>query len=344
MNRLSAAGTLLRVFSDLDEPLWTPAVVASHRILAVEGLAQPPLVSGARERPALPRVVWCAHENPHLLSRHFDFSCEQEQVSRFVGARWVSSREALIDCLHEEAFAAEAGWVLKPAFSAAGRGALRGRGAALLDGTPLEKSPSISSLFAAFAGDRRQEDEHHGVLLEPWVERLGDFGCRARIAAGRVTIEGLHRLLVTPSGGFRGVVVTPGGGMPPGLRDHESEQLVAAAVAAGARLMTLGYEGPFGVDAFAYRGQAGERRFRAQCELNVRKTFGFVAAALVERLGPTQGWDVETPVALRFGTGPVPESARVPLLAPDDLGRHATKHGNTTSAWLELAPGPAYFV
>ena len=340
-HRLAAVGTLLRVFSEPDEPLWTPEAVASHRVLPVEGLAQPRLVSGAEERPTAPRVAWCAHENSNLLSRFFDFCCENEQLSRLVGTRWINSLEALRDGLHEDVFAERAEWLLKPDFSAAGRGALRGRGEALLDGTPLENSPAISSLFAA---DSRGGGQLRGALLEPWVDRLSDFGCRARAIGGRVEIEGLHRLLVTPSGGFRGVVVTPGGGIPPGLRNDESKQLVASAKAAGIRLLANGYEGPFGVDAFAYRSQSGERRFRAQCELNVRMTFGFVAAALVARLGPRQAWDTKLPVALRFGAGPVPKSASIPLLAPDDTGSHGGKHGNTTSAWLEPVLDSAYFV
>jgi hypothetical protein len=145
-----------------------------------------------------------------------------------------------------------------------------------------------------------------------------------------VSIEGLHRLLVTPSGGFRGVDVLLGDGPLPDLPVDEAARLVEAATTAGTRLMALGYQGPFGVDGFAYRGPDGERRFLAQCEVNVRCTFGFVTAAWAERVGTARGWAPGTRVGLRFGSGQVPECADVPLLAP------GTADADDTTAWLQV--------
>jgi hypothetical protein len=307
-------------------------------------LPLPAALSGEAARPEAPRVSWCAHSDVRLLARRFDHDCERARPGGLAGAQWIEDVDALRERLdHAEPYADGAPWVLKPGLSAAGRGALRGRGATLLAGTAVEDSPAVAALFAA--GPSR--DPPRGAVLEPWVERLEDFGCRARIADGRVEIEGVHRLLVTASGGFRGVELLVGDGPLPGMASEEADALVAATTAVGIRLATLGYEGPFGVDAFAYRDAEGERRFRAQCEVNVRYTFGFVAAALAASIGGARGWAPGSLVALRFGKGaspvPVHDPARdvVSLLEPAPV-TPGVPVDDDTSAWLERV-SPPYF-
>lgn len=324
--RISAAGTLLGVYAEHGEPLWTPSPVDPRRVLPVDGLATPVLVSGEGARPPEPRLSWCTLEDPRLLSRRFGDDCARAVDARLPGTHWIDGRHTLLERLSEPPHAPDGEWVLKPALSAAGRGALRGRGGCLRDGTSVESSPAVAAMFGAGrspAGD--------GALLMPWVERIADHGCRARIVRGQLAIEGFHRLLVTPAGGFRGVsVVTDGGALPPELRAADAARLEAATQAAGTRLAALGYEGPFGLDAFAYRVAGGERRFLAQCEINVRCTFGFVTAALAERLVQVRDWAPGTSVSLAFGKGAPPGEADVPLLAP---GAHGE---DDTSAWLEV--------
>jgi hypothetical protein len=43
----------------------------------------------------------------------------------------------------------------------------------------------------------------------------------------------------------------------------------------GAALHVAGYFGPFGIDAYAYRGEAGEPRFQRRSEINARYSMGF---------------------------------------------------------------------
>jgi hypothetical protein len=119
------------------------------------------------------------------------------------------------------------------------------------------------------------------VVLEPWLERILDFGQCGVVSRDRqVWVDRPHELHSSPHGGFRGIRATP-----PELSSGEEARAHAIALAVGAALADAGYAGPFTVDGFVYRDARGHRSLHPLCEINARLSFGVVAKALCARLG-----------------------------------------------------------
>lgn len=176
-------------------------------------------------------------------------------------------------------------WVVKAACSAAGRDRL------WLDAAALDT--------AAAARAARFLRRHGAAVAEPWLDRTADAGAVGVVdAAGGVQTVGLHRQRVDDRGRFRGVDVplampAPGddGGIEAALalRPGEAAALRAAHAGAGERLAALGYRGPFGVDAWRWRGADGVERWHALGEINARLSVGLVARVLVDRVVAAAG-------------------------------------------------------
>jgi hypothetical protein len=226
------------------------------------------------------------------------------------GAATIDSLETLR--VHLAAGGADAGsgaWVVKALHTAAGRDRVFGQGGTL----PAPAAAAVARLLV----------RSPVLVFEPWCARLADFGCIATAlppgAGGRsfpAGVAGPHRLLSDERGGFVGIQVDDAGG-PAGLEPAWRDSLMASTRAAGLALAALGYRGPFGVDAFAWRDPGGTVRFHPLCEINPRLTFGWVARAWSERLGGG-------PLTLQLGRRP-PASARL-LLGPGE--------GDPTQAWI----------
>lgn len=147
-----------------------------------------------------------------------------------------------------------------------------------------------------------------GVLIEPWLERDADFAQHGFLPAapseeGRAPLApkvrpgeivlGRPTVQIIGSGGVWGASRPAG---PDDLAAPERAALAAAAHAAGTWLRTVGYYGPFGVDAFRYRGAAG-LAFNPRCEVNARYTMAWA-------LGMPDRPDLRpTPVDLRATEG-----------------------------------------
>ncbi len=326
--RLSAAGSLLRVLARPREGLWTPRELDVSRVPELAGLPSPTYLSGEGQRLLQPRIRWADERgsNARIFSRRFDLECMQVmQSASLEGIRWVHDVDELYAALSQRGCSEEFPWVLKSEWSSAGRGALHGRGTALRDGTAVDESPAVRAMLAAPGG------EAGGALLEPWLPRLLDVGCRGVVEQGGVRLEGGHRLHVTSTGGFRGVDVMLGHEPLPELSTAEWEELQLVSTRVGGQLAQAGYLGPFSVDAFAYRKPDGKRAFRSLCEVNPRWTFGFVARAWAVWAAQTHGWAAETRVGFRFGKVALPEEAEVPLLLPASV----PVEGGDTCAWLQ---------
>jgi len=368
MQRLSATGTLLRVFCHGSDRLWTPLPVNSSCLPEVAGCEAPRLIHGKppQQQPDEQLVPWmaspvgeCVPESALALGRrvcHRRFGLELCDLwdLGLAGARRLTSVAELHDHLADGgARAAPDGrWVLKPPYSAAGRGQLLSP-AGLAQAAPAWQQ----RVCKAF--------ELHGELLfEPWLDRVHDLGCRGEVRGGEVHVLGMHGLVVGPSGAFAGIVVAspgvagkaaypPARGAPaegadqaiPGLTDEVAERLADVTRRVGQALVDAGHEGPFGVDAFTHRQPNGQVVLRPLCEINARMTFGRVAAEWMNLLAPF----ASAPGRLLFARGPLDEAVAqrratmgggaaateprvIPLLTPDPA------HGRGgTSAWLELA-------
>ena len=125
-----------------------------------------------------------------------------------------------------------------------------------------------------------------GAVLEPWLERIADFSVQLHVGPGGLVLVGALEQVLRPSGivlGHRGFLdhrgrVTTGSPFEEELRE-------AAACVANAAA-EVGYRGPCGVDAFAFRGEDGDTELRPAVELNARFTAGLVAAGWTRRLLP----------------------------------------------------------
>jgi hypothetical protein len=314
---IAGAATLLRVFARDGDRLWTPAPVDPARVLEVPGLPWVVLESGPRgslepvdaelpwmETPTWPRRTVGAGLRPappwsspassagavaRVADRSWGLATAERLGFALPGSAAVSSAAELVAAVAE---LGKVPWVLKAAFSAAGRDRLH-------DAAPATR------FFA----------RHGRGVVEPWRERLADFGAVGEVGESEVLPLGLHRLVVDAAGRFRGIELTVGRpGFAPGLLDAEASILTAALASAGAALAAAGYRGPFGLDAFRYRTVAGITAFHPWVELNPRLTFGRVARALVERVAGPLGWEPGTVVRLELGRAR-PEGATL-LLEP----------------------------
>ncbi|HUH02168.1 MAG TPA: hypothetical protein VML75_09235, partial [Kofleriaceae bacterium] len=193
-------------------------------------------------------------------------------------------------------------WIAKAPHSAAGRERLRHRGA---DPMSTDARTRLMRLFA-----------RGPLLFEPWVDRLAEVATAGVIGASEHLLLPTHRLETDAAGVFRAVVIDGALGLTAG----ELQTVRATAHACAGALATAGYHGPFGVDAYAYRGADGVRRIAALGEINARLTFGHVAHAHAAR--------VDGPSRFVLGRGAVPAGA-VPIVLPAD--------DEPTAAWVERA-------
>jgi hypothetical protein len=70
----------------------------------------------------------------------------------------------------------------------------------------------------------------------------------------------------------------------PTEREREVDRLLSARAASVAdALFGAGYFGPFGIDAFTYRGEDGALRFHELSEINARYSMGFGVGFAADR-------------------------------------------------------------
>jgi hypothetical protein len=222
--------------------------------------------------PAAPEVV------ARVADRAFGLEIAREHGWALPGARWVADVAEIERHLASGGAATGAGrWVVKAPYSAAGRERHVAAGPGELAEPPVRRR--IESLLA----------RHGRLLFEPWVERTADFGAAGLLTAAGVRLASLHRQEVGARGAFRGIAPVPAGEGAAGLAPAERDLLEAAFHATAEGLRAAGYAGPFGIDAFRWRGAGGEMLFHPLCELNPRLTFGLVARAITERYGSEPG-------------------------------------------------------
>lgn len=148
--------------------------------------------------------------------------------------------------------------LLKRAFGVAGRGQR------IVRGEPDERD---RRWFAA---------SPHGVQVEPRVAIGDEFVVHGWIAGAQVRV-GEPRLQEIEDRAW--VRTTPLAGQ---IADEERNRLVMEARRVGSALVSAGYFGPFGIDAFRF-AMDGELRWRWRSEINARYTTAWSAQSLAER-------------------------------------------------------------
>jgi len=172
------------------------------------------------------------------------------------GACFVRTREAALAVL--AAPTSTGLWLCKRALGAAGRGHRRVRAGHV-------RPEDVAWLDAALR-------KTGGVQLSPWVERTADFALHGVLAADGVLTAGAPTVQQIDAGDAWRQSRLAG---PGDLTDSEASALRSALAEAAQSLLKIGYEGPFGIDAFRYRDAAGNAHFCACCDVNARYTMGF---------------------------------------------------------------------
>ncbi len=270
--------------------------VASLRARSSPAPAPSPARLGRPMADRLRALPPCAPDRAAAVNhRGFALRIAREAGWALPGACMVESIEAIDSGLEllRDRQGESAPWVLKAAWSAAGRHRLRGRGQ--LDHRPGQR-----------AAARRLLDRHRQLCLEPWMDRVDDWALVGVIDEGAPARLGGHHLRCDAHGRFRGLDWSPGAPIglgadstsgPAGpsperplaprvgqLTAAEASLLEQAFDAAGRALARTGYRGPFGVDAWRYRDAAGRLRFHPLGEINARLTMGLLAHAAGEAL------------------------------------------------------------
>ena len=331
----SAFATLMRVFAEPGDRLWTPVAVDPARLPEVEGLAMPELVSGPLSSlpPSSLVLAWGETEEVSALRlREGDTEapvCEarrrgttRERIWRLptaapeVAAR-VNHRRYCFDLAQEWGIALPGSawienaaalqqhlaaasshleeWVLKAPHSTAGRQRV----------VSLQGSDRAENLQRA----GRLLERSRGGVIEPWLRRLEDFGACGLVGEHRVRLFPMHRQAISPWGGFQGIRIVDGSRDSPEIRRKVEDM----ARRVGDRLRKDGYRGPFGIDAFTYQGTEGRPALHPLCEINSRSSFGLIAQLLHQRLGEI-GPPASTELRLLPGGGPLPENGAQWLL------------------------------
>lgn len=158
-------------------------------------------------------------------------------------------------------------YVIKRAFSFAGREQRRVR-----DGVLDEPTRGFC---------RRSFGNHEGVQVEPWFERMADYGKHGYLLRdGTLLTEETRQQHVDSMGRFESMSGTAEiTTADDALLQDELERVAGA-------LHEAGYFGPFGIDAFRYRLSDGSTAFNPRCEINARFSMGYPRALLLRALPP----------------------------------------------------------
>lgn len=114
--------------------------------------------------------------------------------------------------------------------------------------------------------------QHGALVVEPWVERLADFGLHGFVTADGVVTLGEPTLqTMTEEGAWLETRRVRKGE----LGRDEAYSLATTAKTVGDALTKAGYYGPFGIDAFRWRDEHGKPHWNPRCEINARYSMGW---------------------------------------------------------------------
>ena len=274
---------LLRVFARDGDRLWSPAPGPDLESGPLRDLppaddvlawSETPAVLEHRGGPRHPAAIdWGAplHDllwqlptpSPSVVAavhhRAFHLQVAQEIGCALPGARMVESLSEL------DRLSLPRSWVLKAPLSASGRDRYIER-----DGPGLTDPKARRTVERLF-------DRHGPLLLEPWMDRVADYGVSALLTQDELRVVGIHGQRVDRKGQFVGI------DLQPNISEEDRNRLLETVEAVAAALRRAGYVGPFGIDAWSYRREDGVVVLNPLGEINARMTFGLVEWAWAER-------------------------------------------------------------
>lgn len=121
------------------------------------------------------------------------------------------------------------------------------------------------------------------VMVEPKLDKTKDFALLYEIEKGEVTFKGISSFFTSSTDtAYGGNLCAPQEELRTDLPQEQLEATVPAVASALSRIIAPYYSGPVGVDMVLY---GPEQTICPTIEVNLRRTMGFVALALYERLG-----------------------------------------------------------
>jgi uncharacterized ferritin-like protein (DUF455 family) len=139
-----------------------------------------------------------------------------------------------------------------------------------------------------------------GIVVEPWYKRVADFSSQLKIENNRLIYLGETRLLTDNRGQYFGTML--GKKMDYLAQDvvkflytsHSEmglnflELLKQVSLFVGEKLLSLNFDGPFGLDVFIYKDSKAKYGYRIKfiSEINPRYTMGRVALEISKRVLP----------------------------------------------------------
>lgn len=318
LDRISAFGTLLRIYARSDEDvLVLPRPVDRGRLTDI--LPRPRIAVRNEAdhdqaiRPATQddAVRWAVTHGPHgriaarVNHRAFTLALQRRLSIVLPGTSWVASVDDLESALSAASRQGSGGrWVAKAPLSTAGRDRVVG------PGEPDEARANRLRNLLRRSG---------GLVVEPWMERTDDFGVLLEIHEDGADLLDLHRQQIGDRGAFRGIDLDPSD-----VDAEHRQRLADVARAAGEALHRVGYRGPAGIDAWTWRRDEGDGAGAALHplgEINARLSFGRVARDLAARLGRPR-------LSLRLGSASNLPGDAVVLLRP------AADGSDDAAAWV----------
>ncbi len=191
-----------------------------------------------------------------VLRRVNDRRFSLELGSTLPGQRIVTTMEEVVEALAQPAPGNN--WLLRRPHGFAGKGRRRVRP----DEVMTDAQSWILASFRRFGA----------LVVEPWVERIADFGLHGHISqAGRIVLGEPTVQTMTDDGAWVETRRIRRGE----LGRDEAYSLATTAKAVADALVQAGYFGPFGIDAFRWRDQHGKQHWNPRCEINARYSMGW---------------------------------------------------------------------
>ncbi len=206
-----------------------------------------------------------------------DWICPSSVVGREVSS-WASAQEAIA---HFRS-AHPCRLVVKEALGLAGANALRLWEPTVL---PAQEAWMCSALER---GGR--------LVVEPWLDRVGEFSVHWEMRPDGLHLRGFAGLLSDHRGQYQGNWAEPRFATRPphhavsALAGRIAAMIPAAVIWLGTllepRLRDLGFLGPLGIDSFLYRDAQGSIRWKPVVEINPRCTMGRLTLELMRAVAP----------------------------------------------------------
>lgn len=216
-----------------------------------------------------------------LPPRYFskEIGCQLEQALELSegGGQFCSDIESAISAIEDQISQGDV--LLKAAHACAGRGHLR-----IGKGEPVPEKWLSDAL-----------EKHHGVVVEPWLDRVHDFSVLYEMKSTGIRWVGMTHMENDASGRFLGSLVYPkwGSGLLPEIaeflfREADITPFYRDRIPAALSELLPDYVGPVGIDAMVFRKSNGGLGIRHIVELNVRMTMGRVALELHKKIDPAR--------------------------------------------------------